>query len=108
MNSHQITGAARQIGGRLRNVAGQVSHDAALRGEGVYEEALGRGQRLAGDAREQAVRLADGAYDMGQEYYDRGVRALAQQTRAHPLAVVLAAGLTGAALAWLFSSSRRR
>lgn len=108
MNSQQITGAARQIGGRLRNVAGQVTRDAALRGEGVYEEAMGRGQRLVGDAREQAVRLADEAYDMGHEYYDRGVRALSQHTRAHPLAVVVAAGLTGAALAWLFSSGRRR
>ncbi|MBS9477630.1 CsbD family protein [Ancylobacter radicis] len=108
MNSDRITGAARQFGGRLRNVAGQATNDVGLRAEGVIEEALGRGQNLVGQARDGARHLADDALDAGHDYYDRSVRALAQQTRAHPLAVVVAAGLTGAALAWLFSSSRRR
>lgn len=108
MDTERITGAARHFGGKLRRVADGAGHEAALRAEGAYDEALTLGSRALGQARGRAAHLADDAYETGQELYERGVRALSSQTRAHPLAVVVAAGLAGAAVAWFLSSNSRR
>lgn len=108
MDSNRITGTARQVGGRLRNVAGQATHDAALRAEGAYEEALGMGARAYGDARERALALADETFETGQALYGRSMHALSRQAAVHPLALVFAAGLAGATIGWLLTSSNRR
>lgn len=104
MDTERITGAARHLGGRLRKVADGTGHEAALRAESAYDEARG----LVGQARGRAVHLADDAYETGHELYDRGLRALSRQTSAHPLAVIVAAGLAGAAVAWFLSGSNNR
>jgi len=108
MDKNRITGAARQVGGRLRSVAGHAGHDAAVRAEGAYEEALDIGSRAFEQARGRALNLADETYDVGQEMYGRGMKVLSRQANEHPLALVLAAGLAGAALAWIFTSPARR
>ena len=108
MDTHRITGAARHAGGKLRSIAGRYGHDAALRAEGAYDEALGLGARAYGEARERALTLADEGYDVGHELYGRSMKALSRQAAGHPLALVVAAGLTGAAIAWLLTSSSRR
>ena len=108
MDKNRITGAARHVGGRLRSVAGHAGHDAATRAEGAYEEALDIGSRAFEQARGRALNLADDTYDAGQELYGRGVKALTRQANDHPLALVLAAGLAGAALAWMLSGPSRR
>jgi uncharacterized protein YjbJ (UPF0337 family) len=111
MDKHRITGAARQMGGRLKEVAGEASEEAARRAEGAYDEALGYGARALGQARDQARYLADDAYDVGQRLYGQSMTTLSRQAGAHPLAMVVAAGVAGAAIAWLLmgsSNSNRR
>lgn len=108
MDRNRITGAARQTAGRLKEVAGSAGHDAALRAEGMYDEAVGLGGRVLGQARDQAVYLAEDAYDAGQRLYGQGMTTLQRQAGAHPVALVLAAGIAGAALAWMMTSPRRR
>ncbi|MCS0497203.1 hypothetical protein [Ancylobacter mangrovi] len=108
MDTHRITGAARQAGGRLRGIAGRAGHDAALRAEEAYEEAMGAGGRAFGDVRERTLALADDALESGHELYGRSMQALSRQAAVHPLALVVAAGLTGAAVAWFLSSGSRR
>jgi uncharacterized protein YjbJ (UPF0337 family) len=110
MDKHRITGAAREMGGRLKEVAGSAGEEAARRAEGAYDEALGYGARALGQARDQARYLADDAYEAGQRLYGQGMTTLSRQAGAHPLAMVVAAGLAGAAIAWMLmgSNSNRR
>ncbi|QIB34728.1 hypothetical protein [Ancylobacter pratisalsi] len=108
MSTNRITGTARQVGGRLRSVAGRAGHDAALRAEGAYEEALDAGSHVFGEARERAMAFADDTLESGQALYGRSMQALSRQASVHPLALVVAAGLTGAAIGWLLTSSSRR
>ena len=107
MDRNRITGAARQVAGRLRAVAGTAGHEAALRAEDAYDDAAGLGGRLFGQAREQAAYLADDAYATGRRLYGRGLTSLQRQAGAHPVALVLAAGIAGAAIAWVLSQPRR-
>lgn len=106
MNRNRITGAARELTGRLREVAGGAGHEAALRAEDAYEDAVGMGRRLAGQARSQARELAGEAYGSGRELYGEGMRQLSRHASAHPLALVLAAGVAGAAIGWLLTQRR--
>ena len=106
MNRNRITGAARELTGRLREVAGGAGQEAALRAEDAYEEAAGLGRRLFGQAREQARDLAEDAYDGGRRVYGEGMRHLSRQAGAHPLALVLAAGVAGVAIGWLLTQRR--
>lgn len=111
MDKHRITGAARHMGGRLREIAGGAGEEAARRAEGAYDEALDYGTRALGQARDQARYLADDAFDAGQRLYGRGMTTLSRQAGAHPVAMVVAAGLAGAAIAWLLmggSHNQRR
>lgn len=108
INSERMTGAARHLGSRLRRVADTTGHEAALRAEDVYGEARDLGMRAYGEARGRAADFADDAYETGQALYGRGLDALSRQASSHPLAVIVAAGLAGAAVAWFLSGSNRR
>jgi len=112
MDTQRITGAARQVGGKLRRVAGETGREAydtaAHRAEDAYEEAFDLGSRAVRRARSGALRLADDALENGQALYGRGVGALSRQAGDHPLLLVAAAALTGAAIAWLALNAQRR
>lgn len=112
MDTQRITGTARHVGGKLRRVAedaGRGAYDtAATRAEEAYEEAFDLGSRALRRARGGAMRLADDALENGQVLYGRGVGALSRQAGDHPLLLVAAAALTGAAIAWLAVNAQRR
>lgn len=112
MDTQRITGAARQMGGRLRRVAGdsgREAYDVAAHHAGdVYDEALELGTRAMRQARGRALDLADDAREVGQALYGRGSAALSRQAGDHPLVLIAAAALTGAAIAWLLSNSSQR
>lgn len=101
MDVQRITGAARLVGGKLRQATGDAGHGAARRAEDAYDEALDFGSRAMRDMRGRASHLADDALETGQELYARGVSTLARQAHERPLVLVAAAMLTGAALAWM-------
>ncbi|MFT0862467.1 hypothetical protein [Ancylobacter sp. G4_0304] len=108
MDRNRITGAARHMGSRLKSVASHAGSDAATRAESAYDDALEAGVRVLEQARGRALDLADDTMDTGQRLYGHGMRALTRQAGAHPLAVIVAAGVAGAALALLFAAPRRR
>ena len=108
MDTQRITGAARQMGGRLRRVAGDSGYMARQSAEDAYDEALDLGARAMRQARGHAAHLADDALEVGQALYGRGSAALSRQAGEHPLVLIAAAALTGAAIAWLLSSSSQR
>ncbi|MDF2617585.1 MAG: CsbD family protein [Xanthobacteraceae bacterium] len=112
MDTQRITGAARQMSGRLRRVAGDSGREAysvaSQRAEEAYDEALDLGARAMRQARGRALHLADDALEAGQALYGRGSAALSRQAGDHPLVLIAAAALTGAAIAWLLSSSSQR
>ncbi|MCK0198117.1 CsbD family protein [Ancylobacter sp. 6x-1] len=107
MDRNRITGAARQTVGRLKDAAGYVTNDSTLRAEGLYDEAVGYGTRVLGQARDHAADLADDAYETGRQLYGQGIRQLQRGAKDHPLALVVAAGIAGAAIAWMLSQPRR-
>lgn len=107
MNRNRITGTARQVanevGDRLRAVTGDARRSAS-RFEDFYDDAVDVGERAGDHARQ----LAGEALVLGRDAYGRGVRELSHHAARHPLALILAAGVAGAALVWLASSSSRR
>ncbi len=107
MDRNRITGTARQAAGRLKEFAGYAGQDTALRAEGLYDEAVGYGSRAVGQARDHAADLADEAYEVGRRLYGRGMHSLQRGVNDHPVALVVAAGVAGAAIAWLLSQPRR-
>lgn len=108
MDRNRITGAAHKMSGKLRSVASQASDEAATRAEAAYADALDTGSRVFDSARGRMMDLADETLDNGQRLYGQGMQVLTRQAGAHPLAVIAAAGLVGAALAVAFLSTSRR
>jgi hypothetical protein len=108
MDRNRITGAAHKMSGKLRSVASQASDEAAARAEAAYGDALDTGARVFDQARGRMMDLADDTLDNGQRLYGQGMQVLTRQAGTHPLAVIAAAGLVGAALAIAFMSSSRR
>ncbi|MBS7543751.1 hypothetical protein [Ancylobacter oerskovii] len=108
MSRNRITGAARdmanEVGSRLRSVASGAGRPSAAELEEFYDDALAMSQRTRG----QAMHLADDALALGRSAYGRGMNELTRQAGSHPVALILAAGIAGAALAWLCSSATRR
>ncbi|MDR6952362.1 hypothetical protein J2X65_001717 [Ancylobacter sp. 3268] len=108
MNRNRITGAARdladEVGGRLRSVAGGARRQSAAQFDDLYDDAVAIGERTRGHAAD----LADEALTLGRQAYGRGMQELTHHAGRHPVALILAAGIAGAALAWLCSSASRR
>lgn len=52
MDSNRIQGAATEFGGRVKEAAGALIGDSALRVEGYYDEAEGRAQNAVGRAKD--------------------------------------------------------
>jgi uncharacterized protein YjbJ (UPF0337 family) len=50
MNKHQDAGLGKQIKGTVKDIAGKVTGDKVLQGEGKIEKAAGKIQEKVGDA----------------------------------------------------------
>lgn len=53
MNKHQGEGLGKQIKGAVKEVAGKVTGDKILQGEGKIEKGIGRVQEKFGDAKQR-------------------------------------------------------
>jgi uncharacterized protein YjbJ (UPF0337 family) len=53
MNKHQDDGLGKQIKGTVKDVAGKLTGDKVLQGEGKIEKATGKAQEKLGDAQER-------------------------------------------------------
>jgi uncharacterized protein YjbJ (UPF0337 family) len=54
MNKDRIKGAAKQVVGKAKKTAGDLTGDVRLQTEGAAEKVFGKAQSLAGKARDEA------------------------------------------------------
>ena len=59
----RIEGAAKNIGGKIKEVAGKVTGNEALRQEGVVDQAVGKTQATYGDVKEDVKDAAKKVVD---------------------------------------------
>jgi len=57
--SDTFEGAAREMGGRVQQKAGEFAGDARTQAEGVYNQAAGRAQQMWGQAQDAGEQLSD-------------------------------------------------
>jgi uncharacterized protein YjbJ (UPF0337 family) len=53
MNKHQDAGLGKQIKGTAKDIAGKISGDRILQGEGKIEKTVGKVEKKVGDAQER-------------------------------------------------------
>jgi uncharacterized protein YjbJ (UPF0337 family) len=86
MDTNQIEGTARNIGGKIQDAAGGLTGDAATQARGKLNQMAGKAQSTFGDAADQARELGDQLVD--------GVRS-------QPWVALAAVGAVGFALGML-------
>ena len=87
MNSDTLGGEGRDLGGKVKETAGNLTGDSALQGEGLTDQVTGKLQKALGNARDA---VSDGAGPLA----DR-VRSFARE---RPWAAATVAGVLGVAL----------
>ena len=102
MDMDRIRGTAQQVGGKLRDVAGQVTGDRGLRAEGIVDEVAGGVRNLYGQAKDGLRDAADTAADHvgrtsggGRRSLGRTARAIEHRVEDHPLMGLMVAGTVG-------------
>jgi uncharacterized protein YjbJ (UPF0337 family) len=53
MNKDRVKGAARQVSGKVKKTAGELTGDVSLQAKGTAQQAAGKVQSLAGKARDE-------------------------------------------------------
>lgn len=99
MDENQFEGGARNIGGKVQEMAGKVTGDEKLKADGMADQAAGTAQRVYGDVKE-TVREYGGEY--GSQLIDRieeAGDALAEQVDQRPITALLVAAGIGFLLA---------
>lgn len=104
MDTDRITGAAKDMAGKVENAAGNVTGDAQTQASGAMREAAGKVQNLYGQAKDAAREAAGSAVDYAK---GPGADALAQAVRENPGGSLLVAALAGFALALLMRPAAR-
>ena len=102
MDMDRIRGTAQQVGGKLRDVAGQVTGDRGLRAEGIADAVAGGVRNLVGRAKDGLRDAADTAAGYAGHTpagrglsLGRGARAVGHEVEDHPLMGLMIAGTVG-------------
>ncbi|MGY2053225.1 CsbD family protein [Methylobacterium sp. JK268] len=113
VDTDRITGAAREIGGKVQGAVGDLVGSHRDSAEGRMREAQGQAENLYGQAKDAVRHVADEAADYAEDAYAQSTRALrhgrqevAEQVAEYPLASLLIAGLVGYGLALLVHGRR--
>ncbi|GJD50098.1 hypothetical protein OPKNFCMD_2835 [Methylobacterium crusticola] len=113
VDTDRITGAAREIGGKVQGAVGDLVGDHRAGLEGRFRAAQGRGESLVGEARDALRDVADDAADYAGDAYARGRRSLrhgartvTHQVEESPLVALMIAGAVGYGLALLVHGRR--
>lgn len=94
MDENKFEGAARDLGGKAQEMAGNLTGDTKMKAEGKYDQAAGTAQKAFGQVKE-AVRDVGGDYgsQLLDQVEDAG-DALADQIDQRPItAILIAAGI---------------
>lgn len=113
VDTNRITGAAKEMGGKVQGAVGDLIGSHRHSAEGRVREAQGTAENVYGQAKDAVRDAADAAYDFAEDAYERGGHSLRRGTREvshqvaeYPLASLLIAGLVGFGLGLLVSASR--
>ncbi|MDD2877666.1 MAG: CsbD family protein [Acidiphilium sp.] len=120
MDENEIEGAAKDIGGKIKDGIGGLTGDEALQAEGKADQVAGTAQKLYGAAKESIGAAADAASEAfsshkphceatGNPYVEDNLLTRASEmAKAQPLLAMLGTAVAGYALAVLFHGRSRR
>ena len=106
VDTDRITGAARELGGKVQGAVGDAVGSNRHSVEGRLREAQGTAETLYGQAKDAVWHAADEVSDRAAEAYDRSRHAAwegHQASVAWPHASLILAGLVGFGLGFLVS-----
>lgn len=113
VDTNRITGAAKDIGGKIQGAVGDLTGSKHVSVEGRLREAGGQAENLYGQAKDTVRHAADEAYHYAEDFYEqgghslrRGTREVSRQVAEYPLASLVVAGLVGFGLGLLVNASR--
>ena len=108
MDNDRIEGAARNIGGKVEETAGDILGDNKTKTDGLVDQVTGSAQNAYGGIKETARQVAgdaprylDDALDSGARYYRQGSQAVRDRMGSVPLTEIMMAAAAGYFLAWL-------
>jgi uncharacterized protein YjbJ (UPF0337 family) len=109
MDNDRVKGTVSQVGGKMKEAAGDLTGDEGLQAEGSYDQMAGATQRAYGRAKDTVKDVARHGQDyvgrvgeVGSSYYDDSMRAMERRIEERPLNSVMAAAAIGFAVGWLF------
>jgi uncharacterized protein YjbJ (UPF0337 family) len=115
MDKDRITGAAKDVAGKVEGAFGRATNDASTEARGRAREAEGTVENLYGQAKDAARDIGDAAsgyakdaIDAGSDLYRDGNKAIASTVQNQPLGALLVAGAVGFALALMLNRQPRR
>jgi uncharacterized protein YjbJ (UPF0337 family) len=113
MNSDQLAGAAKRVGGKIEEAVGSVAGDVSGRVQGAAKQAEGAAQELFGQAKETVAQATSTVADAAQEagkVVSEGASDLEKYVRdtieQRPYTAVLVAFIAGCALASVLGGRR--
>ena len=65
INSDTLSGEGKDLGGKVKETAGDVTGDSSLQGEGLVDQVTGKFQKAFGNARDGAHPVAERAGVLG-------------------------------------------
>ena len=120
MDENRITGAAKELGGKVQGVVGEVTGDHETKAKGKADELEGSVENRVGQAKDTLSGVADQAGDAAQDVlrkgrdafpeveraYRQGGDAVAQYAKDSPLVLAAMAGAIGYLLAMVIHGRR--
>lgn len=121
MDENRITGAAKELGGKVQGAVGDVTGDHETQARGKANEVKGGAENLVGQAKDavrdvagQAGDLADRAINKGRDAFPEAERAyrqgsdtVTQFAKESPMVLAMMAGALGYLLAMVVHGGRR-
>lgn len=101
MDENRLEGAARDLGGNIKNAAGNLTGDSKLQAEGTIDQVVGTAQRAYGKVKDKVASKAGGAGSTIADQFDETSAYLGDAVAERPLTALLVAGAVGYVLAML-------
>ena len=98
MDENQVEGAAKQFGGKVEGVVGDVTGDTKTQASGTVDQVVGAAQRTYGKIKDQ---VTNGAGSSLVDQLDEAGAFLGDTVAERPLTSLLVAGAVGYVLAML-------
>jgi uncharacterized protein YjbJ (UPF0337 family) len=99
MDEHRVTGAAKNMGGKVEEVFGRATGDTKSQIQGVMDQAQGTAEKFYGQSKDAASDAADGVRKTASSFEDM-VRHTIENRPYTAVAIALGIG-------WLFGRTHR-